>query len=259
MTEKKTALITGASSGLGAVFAEKLAAQGCNLALAARRQDRLQALAERLQGQYGVHVEVIQADLAAEAGIARVEASMQTLGALDLLINNAGFGLPDKFLALPAAYHQDMINVHLVATIRLAHAALPPMIERGQGAIINVSSVAGFLQNSNTSYAPTKGYLNAFSLALQEEVKGSGVRIQALCPGFTRTEFHEDPRYGKLKTSLPAIFWMTSEAVVDYSLKGLGKKQVLCVPGRINRLIVFLARTGILGVLRKIGGRYVGV
>jgi uncharacterized protein len=246
-----TALITGASSGIGAVFARKLAARGYNLVLVARRQERLEALAELLQHQYSIEVTTLPADLGNPVDLARLEAYLAHLDDLTLLINNAGFGTLEHFVEASLNRQLDMIQVNTMAPIRLTYAALPGMIRRGRGAIINVSSIAAWAATKgNTIYAGTKSFLNAFSASLQTELRGTGVQVQALCPGFTVTEFHDQPGFEGFKRShLPASLWMSSEAVVQASLQGLTQGQEMVIPGLLNRLAIGTIQTPVLGGL----------
>jgi short-subunit dehydrogenase len=240
-----TALITGASSGIGATFARRLAAQGYDLVLVARREERLTALATELHRRHGVQAEVLVADLADPAAVARVEQVIEGLDTLSLLINNAGFGASTHFIEVDLATHVDMIQVNVTAVVRLSRAALPGLVARGRGTIINVSSLAAFVSTAgNVTYGATKSYLNAFSEALQAELRGTGVHIQALCPGFTRTEFHYTPELKHFDPNrLPKPLWMSAEAVVEESLAALGRGQVIVIPGRLNRLGVMTMTT----------------
>ena len=232
-----TALITGASSGIGAAFARKLAALGYDLVLVARRGDRLEALAAELEAAYGIRAETLVADLTDEGDVERVAGAIAAIPNLELLVNNAGMGAEGRFYQADIGPQLDMIRLHVLASVRLARAALPGMVERGRGGIINVASVAGFMAlPENVNYCATKGYLITFSKALQLELTGTGVRVQALCPGFTHTEFHDDLReFDKART--PKILWMPAEAVVEASLRGLARGEVVCIPGIGNRLI----------------------
>lgn len=260
MTDRPTALITGASSGLGAEFARQLAARRHDLILTARRADRLRSLADGLQAEHGVTVETLPADLADPAGLRQVEARIAAHDGLALLVNNAGFGVRGYFAETDIGKHQAMLDVHVVAATRLAHAALPAMIARKQGAIINVSSVAGFVNGAGgPMYSATKAYLNSFSTNLHAEVKRKGIRVQALCPGFTVTGFHETPEFeGFNRNVIPARMWMSAEMVVRESLKALEHGPVIVVPGAIYKLSVFLTRTGLGGVVSAVRRRLRG-
>ncbi len=235
-----TALVTGASSGIGAAFARRLAAEGYDLVLVARRADRLAALAAELEGTYGIHAETLIADLVAEDAVERVAGTLAAVPDLELLVSNAGVGTEGRFYKADIGPQLNMIRLHVLASVRLAHAALPGMVERGRGGIINVASLAGFMAlPGNVQYCATKGYLISFSKALALEMAGTGVRVQALCPGFTHTELHDGlQKFDKAKS--PAILWMPAEAVVDASLRGLARGETVCIPGLGNRLLVAL-------------------
>ena len=163
-------------------------------------------------------------------------------------MNNAGFGTWGTFEKIPTEQHLAMIQDHILATVRLSRAALPGMMSRRHGAIINVSSIAAFLPNpGNVTYCASKAYLNSFSLALQSELSHTGVRVQALCPGFTVTEFHDNPEYAarNIRAKIPAALWMSADDVVAASLKELRRGRVICIPGLKNRVLVALGRSGL--------------
>jgi short-subunit dehydrogenase len=235
----RTALITGASSGLGTEYARQLAAAGTNLVLTARRMDRLETLARELREKHGVAVEVVQADLSREEGIALVERRTAEVATLDLLVNNAGYGGRTGFARGESSAHIDMVRVHVDATIRLTRAAVPGMISREHGAIINVSSVAAFSPFSGAMYSGTKAFLVMFSENLRAELRDKGIVVQALCPGMTHTEFHKVAEIDK--AIVPKPFWMTAEDVVRISLRRLGHG-VVCIPGWKNKTVAFLSR-----------------
>jgi short-subunit dehydrogenase len=230
------ALITGASAGIGATFARRLSREGYQLILVARRGDRLEALARELGS-----AEVLPADLADDAGLRTVEARIAAAPALDLLINNAGFGTEGCFFEVPVESQDQMHRLHVMATMRLSHAALRVMVPRGRGAVINVSSVAGYGQGpGSVSYCATKAWMNSFTEGLNLELRGSGspVRVQALCPGFTVSEFHH--AMGADPKKIPAWLWMKAEDVVDASLRGLAAGKPVVVPGVLYKTIVRL-------------------
>jgi short-subunit dehydrogenase len=230
------ALITGASSGIGATFARQLAARGCDLILVARREDRLRELAAELP----VSCEVLVADLAVEADVARVAARIDEVK-LDYLINNAGFGTKGKYFHVDLAGQMDMHRVHVLATVQLTHAALKGMVVRGSGAVVNVASVAGFtLSAGGTSYSATKHWMNVFTEGLYLELRSSGspVKMQALCPGFTYSEFHDVMQMDR--SVVPKSWWLSADFVVSESLRGVDRGQLFVIPGFRYRWIVRL-------------------
>jgi uncharacterized protein len=253
----RVALITGASSGIGAVYARALAREGYALILVARREARLQALAEELAQRYHVPVEVLVADLADPAGVAVVEARIAATGdgadtALAFLVNNAGFGIQGAFAESDIARHEAMIRVHVDATVRLTRAALPGMLARDCGAIVNVASLAAFFPiTGSVTYGATKAYLTSFTEALHQELAGTGVRVQALCPGFTRTEFQSTGQIDEER--IPNFAWMSAEAVVKQSLRDLDNGQVISVPGAGYRLLALLSALIPRGLLYGVG------
>ena len=240
---RQLGLVTGASAGIGRVFAERLAAKGHDLILVARDALRLQALAAALSGRHAVTVEPLPADLSCDAEIERVAERIECGPPLSILVNNAGFGVKGELVATDPALQAAMLHVHAVAPMRFCRAALPAMIARRAGAIVNVSSVASFIYTpGNANYSATKAYLTAFSEGLDGEVRASGVRVQALCPGFTRSEFHD--RMGLTQTERERRpLWLRAEFVVDSSLRALERGgPVVCIPDWRYRLVVFLIR-----------------
>jgi short-subunit dehydrogenase len=246
------ALVTGASAGLGAEYARQLAARGTALVLSARRADRLEALARELRAAHGVPVEVVPADLETEEGTARLERLLAGGPAVDLLVNNAGYGGRTGFVRGEAADHVAMARVHVEATLRLTRAALPGMIARGRGAVVNVASVAAFSPFSGAMYSGTKAFLVMFSDNLQGELRSKGVAVQVLCPGLTHTEFHAAA--GMDLSGVPSFAWMTAGRVVAISLRRLGRG-VVCVPGAVNKALAFLMRCPATAVLVRAVGR----
>jgi hypothetical protein len=243
-------LITGASSGIGAVFARKLAARDYDLALVARRADRLQKIADELGNLFHVNCTVLPADLTRDGELRSVEEYLAGAPNLQLLVNNAGFGTLERFSAAPIDTQDAMHRLHVLATLRLAHAALRNFAAHGRGAIINVSSVAAFAPRpGRTSYYATKAWVNCFTEGLHLELKtaGSRVRVQALCPGFTMTEFHDVLETGR--EFISRAWWMSAEDVVQASLEGLEKGKLFVVPGLRYKLVVSLMRLLPRGVL----------
>jgi len=232
---RKHALVTGASSGLGAAFAERLGHDHYDLILVARRLDRLEALAERLQQNQSVTVDVLKADLTQSNELQAIEKRIAEAPALNMLVNNAGFGGYMPFVSLDPDRAEELIRLQVVAVTRLTRAVLPGMIARGQGAVINVSSRLAFSAMipspplpKRATYAATKAYINTFTQILANELEGTGVRVQALCPGVVQTDFHQ--QVGIDPTSYPASIVMTPEDVVEASLAGLARGEVICVP-----------------------------
>ena len=252
--DRKVALVTGASSGIGAAFARRLGRDGYDVVLVARRRQRLECLAAELREQHGVGAEVLPADLTNPADVEWVERRICELTDLAMLVNSAGFAVFGSFAELPVERWLELLHCHVIASVRFCHAALPHMLARSRGAIINVSSIGGLVPKAkDATYCATKAYLNMFSQCLQRELTGTGIRVQALCPGFTDTEFHDDPQYAqfKIKERIPKFYWMTAEEVVDLSLKALERGKVVFVPGFKNRVIVALSRSGLTDLLLR--------
>jgi uncharacterized protein len=229
------AAITGASAGIGATFARKLAARGYDLLLIARRRDRL----EKLAAELAVETEPITADLASPDDTERVAARLAAEPRLELLVNNAGFGTRGRFFEADFEEQARMHRVHIDAILRLTHAALEGMVPRDRGGIINVSSVAAFVRSpGNVSYCATKSWINAFTegVYLDLRSKGLNVKVQALCPGFTHTEFHDV--LGMDRGVIPRWLWMSATDVVDASLAGLDAGKLFVIPGWKYRAFV---------------------
>lgn len=242
------ALITGASSGIGEAFARQLAQQGYDLCITGRRKEKLEAIAAELCQRHKVSVEVITADLVTEDGINKVESWIKANPSISVLINNAGFGARGLFANKLSEKYVEMITVHITAAMRLTSAALPAMIRAKQGAIINVSSITAFLPLAgNAVYSGTKSFLNSFTQALSYELNNTGVKVQALVPGFTYSDFHKRPDYLKTDTynSVPKILWMEPEDVAKTSLRALDGNKLFCIPGLINKMIVLAGRSGL--------------
>ena len=246
-----TALVTGATAGIGAAFARQLAARGYDLVLVARDLARLEALAAELRGRHAVRAEALAADLSGDEGVERVVGRIAALPSLALLVNNAGFGTAGALATAPVEVQERMLRLHVLAPMRLtraalpgllARAALPGRLERPAGVVVNVSSVASFLYAAGSvNYCATKAYLTTFSEGLGAELAGTGVQVQALCPGFTRTEFHQ--RIGPAAGDHPDWMWLTADAVVRASLTQLDRRgQVICVPGLHYKLLVAVVR-----------------
>ncbi len=241
-----TALVTGASAGIGREFCGQLAARGYDLILVARDAGRLGALGAELEARHGVSVAILATDLTLDADVDRVVARLAGTGALTLLVNNAGFGTTGSVAAAPPEQQEAMLRLHVLAPMRLTRAALPGFLARRRGGIVNVSSIASFIYApGSVNYCATKAYLTTFTEGLAAELAGSGVRAQALCPGFTRTEFHQRLGAGShpQAATRPRRMWMTAETVVRASLEQLERGgPVICVPGLRYKLLVGLVR-----------------
>ncbi|MET0421534.1 MAG: SDR family oxidoreductase [Acidimicrobiia bacterium] len=250
-----TALVTGASAGLGEEFARQLAARGHDLVLVARDEARLVALSAALTAEHGVRAEVLAADLCADDGRARVEARLASTDApIELLVNNAGVMEVGAFAAADVNKQVREVELNVVALVRLTHAALNAMSARRTGTIMNISSVAGFQPSpSAATYAATKAFVNSFTHALYEEARGEGVHVMAVCPGYTHTELHEraglDPSSG-----VPELFWQSADEVVSEALRALDRRRSVSVPGAINKVIAAGSSVTPAIVSRRIAG-----
>lgn len=244
-TVRRCALITGASSGLGAEFAQQFAARDFDLVLVARRSERLAALAQTLTRQFGVTVHVETADLSDPATPDRISAALSARGVrIDTLVNNAGYGVPGSFMNQAWKTHADFQQVLVNAVIALCYRFIPHMQQRGSGTIINVASLAGLMPASagHTLYGPSKAWLIKFSECLGHELKPQGIRVLALCPGFTYTEFHDVNGMRSQVSRLPPWLWMSAADVVSEGLAAVDRDAMVHVPGRINRLLATTAR-----------------
>ncbi len=250
-SNRPRALVTGASAGLGEVFAEKLAKKGYDLIVTARRKDRLDALAESLES-FGSTTTVIEADLATDAG---VDLLVKPAAEVDLLVNNAGFGSVGEFAELPVDRELDELNVNVRALMKLCHAALSAMTERRRGSIINVASTAAFQAIPyNATYSATKAFVLHFSEALHEEAKKHGVAVTCLCPGPVKTEFQEVA--GVSEDAIPNFMWTTAESVVDAALGALDVRRAYVVPGPMNAMTAFGVSLAPRFVTRKIAAAF---
>jgi short-subunit dehydrogenase len=249
---KGTALITGASAGIGEQFAKRLAGQGYNLVLVARRRERLEELAAELGGKHGVKVEVLVADLATSEGVDAV-APRAGAGEVTLLINNAGFGTFGEFSGNPIDRELEEIDLNVRALVRLTHAALVSMTPRKEGGIINVASTAAFQPLPyNAIYGATKAFVLSFSEGVHEEARHHGVTVTCLCPGPVRTEFQQVA--GVDEAGVPAFAWQSVESVVDAALHGVRSGRAIVIPGALNYMLANSPRLAPRFLIRRLAG-----
>jgi len=242
------ALVTGASAGIGESFTRLLAENNYNLVLVARDIPRLQERASQLQSQFNVQTHIIQADLSTDAGCAAVEEYI-TNNQIDVLINNAGFGINKAFTMSELKAEQEMFDVLVRTPMRLMHIVLPGMKQRNKGVVINVSSVAGYIAGG--SYSAAKSYLTIISESLHTELAGTNVKISALCPGFTRTEFHQRGRMSM--KGLPSFMWLNSDKLVAKAWSDALKGKAVSIPGWQYQLLVFVIHSLPRSVIRRVG------
>jgi hypothetical protein len=249
-----TALITGASAGIGRAFAEGIAARRDDVVLVARDGSRLAELAADLERAHGITAETLPADLLARDGVAVVEARLRDeQRPVDLLVNNAGRGTFGRFAELDIELEVREVELNVLALMRLTRAALGAMEARGRGAILNVSSLAAYQPSPNSAtYGATKAFVNSFTHALHEEARGSGVHVMLVCPGYTHTEFHE--RAGLGPTSVPEFAWQTPDQVVRAAMRDLDRRRSLSIPGALNQAAAALASVAPAGISRRIAG-----
>ena len=243
------ALVTGATSGIGESFTRLLASKKYNIVLVARDLPRLQERAQALEAKYGIKTHVIQADLATDEGCLKIEKYILE-NQVDVLINNAGFGTSKAFTMSTLDIEQQLLDVLVRTPMRLMHVALPLMKQRNEGIIINVSSVAGYIAGG--SYSASKSYLTVLTESLHTELAATNVKVSALCPGFTRTEFHQR---GKMSMKgLPNFLWLDSDRLVEQSWKDAMKGKPVSVPGWQYKLLVFVVQTLVpRSLVRKVG------
>jgi short-subunit dehydrogenase len=242
------ALVTGATSGIGESFTRLLAENNYNIVLVARDMPRLQERARELEAKFRVKTHIIQADLSTDAGCAAVEHYIAN-NQVDALINNAGFGLNKAFTISSLDTEQQMFDVLVRTPMRLMHVALPLMKQRSKGVIINVSSVAGFIAGG--TYSAAKSYLTVLSESLHTELSGTNIKISALCPGFTRTEFHQRGRMSM--KGLPSFMWLDSDKLVAKAWSDALKGEAVSIPGWQYQLLVFVIQTLPRSIIRKVG------
>ena len=245
-----TALVTGATAGIGESFTRLLASKGYDLVLVARDKKRLQERATSLSKKYKINVEILQADLSVPAQLARVEKRLSnSKKPIEVLVNNAGFGIKDSFLVSSIEDELLLIDVLARAPMQLMHAVLPQMISRDSGTIINNSSVASFIAGG--TYSAAKSYLTVHTESLHTELSKTNLKISALCPGFTHTEFHQR---GKMKMSgLPNFMWLEADRVVAESWKAAQAGKAICIPGWQYKILSTIARFGPRPLVRKLG------
>jgi len=246
----KTALVTGATAGIGGSFARLLAREGYDLVLVARDESRLSQTAQALKKEFGVNCEVLRADLSTEQGSKLVEERVSDASSpIDVLINNAGFGIRESFLTSEKIAEQQLMDVLVRTPMRLMHSALPAMRDRNSGIIINVSSVAGWIAGG--TYSAAKSYLTVLSESLHTELRTTNVNVVALCPGFTHTEFHQR---GKMRmNALPKFMWLEADRVVAKAWSDALSGKALSVPGWQYTILSSFARFAPRPIVRKVG------
>jgi hypothetical protein len=251
--ERPVAVVTGASSGIGRAFAQQLAAAGHDLVVVARSRERLEVLAVELRERNGVEVRVVVADLGQAGPLAELAASLQAR-APDLLVNNAGFGTFGRFHQLDLAREEELLRVNVQALVRLTHACLPGMLERGSGAVINVSSLAGEVPSGyNATYGASKSFVTSFSQALYEELRDTPITVQCLLPGLTDTAWAETA--GIDISNTPRLAISDAADVARASLAALRSGAAVCVPGAANRVLAFIQRVSPRALMRRATAR----
>ncbi|NGO69441.1 SDR family NAD(P)-dependent oxidoreductase [Streptomyces boncukensis] len=244
-----TALITGATAGIGAAFARRLAHDGHDVVLVARSAERLREHATELHDRHGVEASVLTADLSREEGIAAVEERLgDRARPVDLLVNNAGFGLQGRYLEVPLADELTMLRVHCEAVLRLTTAAVPVMRERRRGGVVNVASVAAFVPRG--TYGASKAWVVQFTQGVARDMGGTGVRLMVLCPGFVRTEFHQ--RAGMDTGGVPGWMWLDADRVVDAGLRDLARGKSLSLPDPRYKALMGAAKLVPRGMLSRV-------
>lgn len=242
------AIVTGATAGIGESFTRLLAENNYNIVLVARDLPRLQARALALESQYKISTHVIQADLSTDAGCSLIEQFIAS-NQIDVLINNAGFGLNKPFTQSNLDAEQQMLDVLVRTPMRLMHSVLPGMKERNNGVVINVSSVAGYIAGG--TYSASKSYITVISESLNTELAATNVKVSALCPGFTRTEFHQRARMSM--KGLPNFMWLNSDKLVEKAWSDALKGEAVSIPGWQYRVLTFVIQTLPRSLVRKVG------
>jgi short-subunit dehydrogenase len=253
--EAPVAVVTGASSGIGAAFARVLAARGHDMVLVARNEARLRELGSSLGAEHSSSCEILSADLETEAGVASVAARLgDRARPVELLVNNAGFGTTGRFHELPVEQEEAEIRLNVVALVELTHAALGPMVERGHGGVINVSSVGAYQPTPlSATYCATKAFVSSFTNAVHEELRGTGVKAMVLAPGFTHTEFHERANVDN-KDQTPGFMWQSADEVAQIAMKAYDRGRAVCVPGAVNVVAAAFSGTMPAAVTRRVAG-----
>ena len=245
-----TALVTGATSGIGLAYARLLASKGFDLVIVARDLPRLNKLAKELSKVNKIKVQTLKADLTKPAQLAKVESRLANkVNPIAVLINNAGFGIKQSFIDSDLKREQELLDVLVTAPMRLTHAVLPTMIKQDNGVIVNVSSIASWIAGG--TYSAAKSYLTVFSEYLNNELKGTRIKVSALCPGFTRTEFHQR---GKMRMSgLPNFMWLDANKLVAKSWKDANRNRSVSVPGLQYKILAIIAQYAPRPLVRKVG------
>ncbi len=237
MSKTKTALITGASAGLGVIFADRLAAQGYNLVLVARRKEKLAKVAAETASKHNVQTHILEADLSDPTAPEAIQSALAQMQIdIDYLVNNAGSAGPDLFAERDWPTQQQFLELMMISVAHMCHLFVPPMLERNFGRIINVASVAGRISRpAGCNYGPAKAYVIALSEELSMTLKGTGVNASALCPGFTHTDFHAAGELKEMKASMPTWMWYPAEVVVDDGVRAVEKGKAIAISGRLYR------------------------
>jgi short-subunit dehydrogenase len=257
--DRRTALITGASSGIGEAFADVFAAEGFDLVITARREERLRAVAARLERERMRRVHTIAADLSQRDAAAHICAELAARSIrVDALVNNAGYGVPGVYAASPWTRHDEFLQVMVIAVSELTYRLLPTMVEQGYGRIINVASLAALVPApaGHTLYAASKAFVVKFSESLSHEVRRHGVHVTAVCPGFTLSEFHDVTGTREQMKHVPPWLWMDAPAVARQGFDAVMTGTPLYINGRVNRTIAALVRYLPSSLVQSIGRRF---